>query len=87
MKNPYKIYLSSATCMNLVKLDAALKSIVIPEGMKANYMLILAGKIVDHTTMEYLQISRIELSKPDIPVCSSEWSTSVGSRTMRWPIA
>jgi carbonic anhydrase len=54
MKNPFKIYLSSATCMNLVKLDAALKAIVIPEGMKANYMLILAGKIVDHTTMEYL---------------------------------
>jgi carbonic anhydrase len=54
MKNPYKIYLSSVTCMNLVKLDAALKSIVVPEGMKANYMLILAGKIVDHTTMEYL---------------------------------
>ncbi len=54
MKNPYKIYLSSATCMNLVKLDAALKAIVVPEGMKANYMLILAGKIVDHTTMEYL---------------------------------
>jgi hypothetical protein len=54
MKNPYKIYLSSATCMNLVKLDAALKSIVIPEGMKANYMIILAGKVVDHTTMEYL---------------------------------
>jgi MFS superfamily sulfate permease-like transporter len=54
MKNPYKIYLSSATCMNLVKLDAALKTIVVPEGMKANYMLILAGKVVDHTTMEYL---------------------------------
>ena len=54
MKNPYKIYLSSATCMNLVKLDAALKKIVVPEGTKANYMLILAGKIVDHTTMEYL---------------------------------
>jgi MFS superfamily sulfate permease-like transporter len=54
MKNPYKIYLSSATCMNLVKLDAALKAIVVPEGMKANYMLILAGKLVDHTTMEYL---------------------------------
>ena len=54
MKNPYKIYLSSATCMNLVKLDAALKAIVVPEGMKANYMLILAGKVVDHTTMEYL---------------------------------
>jgi carbonic anhydrase len=54
MKNPYKIYLSSITCMNLVKLDAALKKIVVPEGTKANYMLILAGKIVDHTTMEYL---------------------------------
>jgi carbonic anhydrase len=54
MKNPYKIYLSSVTCMNLVKLDAALKAIVVPEGMKANYMIILAGKIVDHTTMEYL---------------------------------
>ena len=46
MKNPYKIYLSSATCMNLVKLDAALKKIVVPEGSKANYMLILAGKVV-----------------------------------------
>src|ERR1043165_5470796 len=54
MKNPYKIYLSSITCMNLVKLDAALKKIVVPEGTKANYMLILAGKIIDHTTMEYL---------------------------------
>jgi carbonic anhydrase len=54
MKNPYKIYLSSVTCMNLVKLDAALKKIVVPEGTKANYMLILAGKIIDHTTMEYL---------------------------------
>ena len=54
MKNPYKIYLSSVTCMNLVKLDAALKKIVVPEGTKANYMIILAGKIVDHTTMEYL---------------------------------
>ena len=54
MKNPYKIYLSSVTCMNLVKLDAELKKIVVPEGIKANYMFILAGKIVDHTTMEYL---------------------------------
>ena len=54
MKNPYKIYLSSVTCMNLVKLDAVLKAIVVPEGTKANYMIILAGKIVDHTTMEYL---------------------------------
>ncbi|MBI3356554.1 MAG: SulP family inorganic anion transporter, partial [Nitrospirae bacterium] len=55
MKNPYKIYLSSTTCMNLVKLDAALKSIAVPKGTKANYMIILAGKVVDHTAMEYLQ--------------------------------
>ncbi|HXT67870.1 MAG TPA: SulP family inorganic anion transporter [Nitrospiraceae bacterium] len=54
MKNPYKIYLSSVTCMNLVKLDAALKAIVVPEGTRANYMIILAGRIIDHTTMEYL---------------------------------
>jgi hypothetical protein len=54
MKNPYKIYLSSVTCMNLVKLDAALKKIVVPEGMKANPTIIFAGKIVGHTTMEYL---------------------------------
>ena len=54
VKNPYKICLSSITCMNLVKLDAVLKAIVVPEGTKANYMLILAGKIIDHTTMEYL---------------------------------
>ena len=54
MKNPYKIYLASVTCMNLVKLDAALKKIVVPEGTKANYMIILAGRIIDHTTMEYL---------------------------------
>ena len=54
MKNPHKIYLSSVTCMDLVKLDAALKEIVVPEGTKANYMIILAGRIIDHTTMEYL---------------------------------
>src|SRR5215510_8892157 len=81
MKNPYKIYLSSATCMNLVKLDAAIKKIVVPEGMKANYMLILAGKIVDHTTMEYLHNFRIAPSRQGIPVCSSGWSNSGASRT------
>ena len=32
MKNPFKICLASATCMNLVKLDAALKKIVVPDG-------------------------------------------------------
>jgi len=54
MKNLYKIYLSSVTCMNLVKLDAVLKAIIVPAGTKSNSMLILSGKIVDHTTMEYL---------------------------------
>jgi len=38
MKNPYKIYLSSVTCMNLVKLDAELKKIVVPGGLQSHYM-------------------------------------------------
>ena len=54
MKNPYKIYLSSVTCMNLMKLDKALSQIVIPPHTKANYMVIMAGQVIDHTAMEYL---------------------------------
>ncbi len=55
MKNPYKIYLSSVTCMNLMKLDKVLnETLVIPQNMKANYLIILAGQIIDHTSMEYL---------------------------------
>jgi len=55
MKNPYKIYLSSVTCMNLMKLDKALnETLVIPANSKANFLIILAGQIIDHTSMEYL---------------------------------
>lgn len=54
MKNSYKIYLSSVTCMNLMKLDKALSQIVIPPNTKANYIVIMAGEIIDHTAMEYL---------------------------------
>jgi hypothetical protein len=54
MKNPYKIYLSSVTCMNLMKLDKALSKIVVPPDSKANFMVIVAGQIIDHTAMEYL---------------------------------
>ena len=54
MKNPYKIYLSSVTCMNLMRPDKALSKIVVPPNSKANFMVIVAGHIIDHTAMEYL---------------------------------
>jgi hypothetical protein len=55
MKNPYKIYLSSVTCMNLMKLDKALnETLVVPSNSNANFLIILAGQIIDHTAMEYL---------------------------------
>lgn len=55
MKNPYKIYLSSVTCMNLMKLDKALNdTLVVPANSKANFLIILAGQVIDHTSMEYL---------------------------------
>ncbi len=51
IKHPYKIYLSSLCCMNLMKLDAKLKAL--PDH-RDNFMIILAGHVVDHTAMEYL---------------------------------
>jgi carbonic anhydrase len=51
MKHPYKIYLSSLSCMNLMKLDARLKAL---PTHRDNFMIILAGHVVDHTAMEYL---------------------------------
>jgi carbonic anhydrase len=55
MKNPYKIYLSSVTCMNLMKLDKVLhETLVVPSNSKADFLIILAGRIIDHTSMEYL---------------------------------
>lgn len=52
MKHPYKIYLSSLSCMNLVKLDARLKAL--PD-LRDNFMIILAGHVVDHSAMDYLE--------------------------------
>jgi MFS superfamily sulfate permease-like transporter len=52
--NPYKIYLSSVTCMNLMKLDRALSQIFIPPNTKVDYVIILAGEVIDHTAMDYL---------------------------------
>lgn len=55
MKNPYKIYLSSVTCMNLMKLDKVLnETLIVPSNSKANFLIILAGQVIDHTAMEYL---------------------------------
>lgn len=55
MKNPYKIYLSSVTCMNLMKLDKVLnETLIVPANSKANFLIILAGQVIDHTSMEYL---------------------------------
>ncbi|HWG96316.1 MAG TPA: SulP family inorganic anion transporter [Nitrospira sp.] len=51
MKHPYKIYLSSLCCMNLLKLDERLKDL---PNNRDNFMIILAGHVVDHTAMEYL---------------------------------
>ncbi len=51
---PYKIYLHSVTCMNLLKLDTALNRLApLPTG-KENFIIVLAGRVVDHTSMEYL---------------------------------
>lgn len=51
MKHPYKIYLSSVSCMNLAKLDARLKTL---PTTRDNFMIILAGHVVDHSAMDYL---------------------------------
>ena len=57
MKHPYKIYLSSLSCMNLMKLDERLKAL---PTHRDNFMIILAGHVVDHTAMEYLYQFRDE---------------------------
>lgn len=54
IKHPYKIYLSSVTCMNLAKLDSTLRAIVPLPNTREHFMIILAGHVVDHTAMEYL---------------------------------
>lgn len=58
MKHPYKIYLSSISCMNVMKLDARLKVLLAHVPPKHDFMLILRGHVVDHTAMGYLQTFR-----------------------------
>ncbi|MDH5587222.1 MAG: SulP family inorganic anion transporter, partial [Nitrospirota bacterium] len=53
-KDTYKIYLSSVTCMNLVKLDKTLSKLATPPNPDSNFMIIVLGRIIDHTSMEYL---------------------------------
>lgn len=53
-KNTFKIYLSSVTCMNLIKLDKALSKIPIPQKPGTDFMVIVRGRIIDHTSMEYV---------------------------------
>lgn len=60
MKHPYKIYLSSLSCMNLLKLDEKLQTL---PNNRDNFMIILAGHVVDHTAMEYLHQYRERLLK------------------------
>lgn len=60
MRHPYKIYLSSLSCMNLMKLDAQLKAL--PD-RRDNYMIILAGHVVDHSAMAYLEQFRDQQTK------------------------
>ncbi len=54
MKHPYKIYLSSVSCMNVMKLDARLKELLALRPTRNDFMIILRGHLVDHTAMEYL---------------------------------
>lgn len=54
LKHPYKIYLSSISCMNVLRLDARLRDLLAHIPPKHILMLILRGHVVDHTAMEYL---------------------------------
>lgn len=56
IKHPYKIYLSSLSCMNVMKLEERLKGLLDQTQNQAQhtFLLILRGYVVDHTAMEYL---------------------------------
>jgi carbonic anhydrase len=56
--HPYKVYLSSISCMNILRLDARLRDLLAHVPPKHNLMLILRGHVVDHTAMEYLYYFR-----------------------------
>jgi MFS superfamily sulfate permease-like transporter len=47
-----RLHLSSITCTNLIKLDEAISKI--PPGRHATIAVNVSGRIIDHTSMEYL---------------------------------
>lgn len=47
-----RIHLSSITCTNLIKLDEVFSKI--PAGCRATIIVNVSGRIIDHTSMEYL---------------------------------
>lgn len=56
--HPYKVYLSSISCMNILRLDSRLRELLAHVPPTHNLMLILRGHVVDHTAMEYLYYFR-----------------------------
>lgn len=58
VSHPYKVYLSSISCMNILKLDVRLRELLAQIPPRHNLMLILRGHVVDHTAMEYLYYFR-----------------------------
>lgn len=54
VKHPYKVYLSSLSCMNVMKLEGRLKDLLDQTQTQHTFLLILRGYVVDHTAMEYL---------------------------------
>lgn len=58
MKHPYKIYLSSISCMNVMRLEDRLELLVAQTQTPHTFLLILRGYVVDHTAMEYLYYFR-----------------------------
>ena len=58
MKHPYKIYLSSVSCMNVLKLEERLELLLTQSQAQHTFLLIFRGYVVDHTAMEYVHYFR-----------------------------
>ena len=58
MKHPYKIYLSSVSCMNVMKLEERLELLLTQTQAQHTFLLIFRGYVVDHTAMEYVHYFR-----------------------------
>lgn len=58
IKHPYKIYLSSVSCMNVMKLEERLELLLAQTQAQHTFLLIFRGYVVDHTAMEYVHYFR-----------------------------